>query len=33
MFNKLEEEDRNYETKTANNGNIEELINTYYKYS
>ena len=33
MFSKLEEEDRNHEVKTANNGNIEELISTYYKYS
>jgi len=32
MFNKLEEEERNFEAKTASSGNIDELLNSYYKY-
>ena len=33
MFDKLDEEDRNYEVKNANSGNIDNLLSTYYKYS
>lgn len=33
MFNRLDEEDRNYEVKVANADNFSELISNYYKYS